>query len=768
MPDPSLTSGATVWIRGRPWRLDRIRRSRVVVALDVSSRGESRTFFTPFDRAVVAARRRRLTRVRLRHAAARLAGVAARLPAARSIDSAVGAQVALLPYQLEPALAIVAGDARRVLIADDVGLGKTVQAAYAIAEVVRREPFARVLVLTPTSLIDQWRAELAGRFGIETVAMDRDSLDEAARHLSPGDSPWRAAGVRVASLDFLKQPHIFDALPATSCDLLVVDEAHTACGDSERHARLESIAARSRRVLLLTATPHDGDPIKFRRLLSLGQLASAEAPLVVFRRTRAQAGFAIARRTRRHHVALAPAERHALDALDRFGRLSTANASGLDLLMTVLRKRAMSTMAALAVSLERRRQWLDVHGVSPDVWRQTTLPFEMDDDGGDSEWRALTGDTGIDPLREREWLTRLGSLAAGARRHDSKIARVATLIKRTREPVIVFTEYRDSLEALRLALSRVATLAVLHGAQSPVERRAELRRFLGGDVRVLAATDVAGVGLNLHERARWVITLDLPWNPMRLEQRIGRVDRIGQQRAVHHTILVARHAYDSHVQSHLERRATTAAAALDVDAGATARASDNRLPIPCARYRRTAQWIARTIDRRRDLARHWRASHSPASAGRARLRASGSTSTLVVFAVPILNGYGVEVDSRLVAYRVGWTPAGGGSLENAIRCARERAIASGRRRAARLTRWRRAVHATGERRDRAVSAVSSTPARPVDVGLFDHREWRVQERRREVTSRDLRDEREHQRMLRLCESLRAGMPELVCILEAAR
>ena len=377
MPNRLLVPGASVWIRDRQWRVDRIRRSHAVVALDVSHDGERRTFLTPFDRAAPAARRRP-TRVRRQQALARLAALAAHLPSARAIDSGVDARVTLLAYQLEPALALVAGGARRMLIADEVGLGKTIQAAYCVAEVVRREPHARVLVLTPASLIDQWRAELSTRFGLDAIAIDRAALDEAAARLAPGDTPWRPPGVRLASLDFLKQPHVFDALPAIGWDLLVVDEAHTACGDSERHERCAQLAASARRVVLLTATPHDGDPIKFQRLLALGSIVTSRDPLVVFRRTRADANLVTSRRTRRHHVALSAAERHTLDALDRFGRLAGTNAGGLDLLMTVTAQArdvvdacagAVARAPARVAGVERRHEQRTLAAIRPAVRR---------------------------------------------------------------------------------------------------------------------------------------------------------------------------------------------------------------------------------------------------------------------------------------------------------------------------------------------------------------------------------------------------------------
>ena len=130
-------------------------------------------------------------------------------------------------------------------------------------------------------------------------------------------------------------------------------------------------------------------------------------------------------------------------------------------------------------------------------------------------------------------------LADAARRHESKAERAVALVRRFREPVILFTEFRDSLEVLRRLFGARHGDRCLHGGQTPGERRGELARFLTGTASVLIATDVASLGLNLQTRARVVVNLELPWNPIRLEQRAGRVDRIGQTRSVHVTLLVA-------------------------------------------------------------------------------------------------------------------------------------------------------------------------------------------------------------------------------------
>ena len=291
----------------------------------------------------------------------------------------------ILPYQLEPALAVADG-VRRLLIADEVGLGKTIQAALAIAELKRRRPVLRAMVIVPGSLRDQWRDELNERFGLGAAIADREGLDAAAGGLRHGQSPWTRAGVWIVSADYLKQPHVFDAVPAGPWDIVVIDEAHDACGESARHEAADEMARRARHVLLLTATPHVGDAARFARLEALGRLAGINDPLTTFRRTRASLGQASTRRVRWSAVALTRAERSVLDGVSAFERAVMAGVSerqrdGAVLLLSIFRKRALSTMTALHVSLERRLGWISGRADDFFEWFQPQLELEDPDDG---------------------------------------------------------------------------------------------------------------------------------------------------------------------------------------------------------------------------------------------------------------------------------------------------------------------------------------------------------------------------------------------------
>ncbi|HEY7474479.1 MAG TPA: helicase-related protein [Vicinamibacterales bacterium] len=757
--------GEVVWIRQRRWFVERARRDRNVVRLDVRNRGGRLTFLAPFDRPATAERSERPRRARASNAAARLAHLLGRSHAWPTIASAIAADIDILPYQIEPALAIVNG-ARRVLVADAVGLGKTIQAGLAIAEVHRRAVLARTLIVVPAALRDQWIDELDRRFRLDCRAADRHALGDIARQGARDDNPWRLPGVWIASFDYVKQPHVRDALPHDPWSLLVIDEAHAAAGDSDRHDACADLARSARQVLLLSATPHGGDAARFARLLDLGRLDGAEDAPLVFRRTRAEAGFDLPRRARWHRVGLSAAETAALAALGDF-ESAALHAAGRDhrdeaiLLLSVFRKRALSTMRALRVSLDRRLAWLgDGHQPGAFEWLQPSLMFDDESDDLDEDDRAsLAGVIGLRSAQERSWLRRLSRLAEIAERFEAKVTRVAALVARAREPVVIFTEFRHSLEALRRRLSAGSPVAELHGGLTPLERRQQLDRFLRGASSVLLTTDVGGQGLNLQDRARWVISLELPWNPMKLEQRCGRVDRIGQARPVHFTLMLARHEFESGLLARLAARALIARRAVgeDVlrgvfpDAAAIGAALFEDIAIDpvaapqqpalsvCRSWARPARILARGLIARRHLAQRWRAPVIE-SAGTfwipidrlPAVRAAAGAGSLLVFSVPVIDGSGAVAERHVVAVRIdscGRMDPHRPFDRQLIEAARAQAARTLAARARRLARRLSRQLVFDLRVDAAFAARTLTGLVPAEVqpGLFDRREVRALE-----------------------------------------
>jgi hypothetical protein len=230
------------------------------------------------------------------------------------------------------------------------------------------------------------------------------------------------------------------------------------------------------------------------------------------------------------HAALADYTR--LIALHSDG---TAFAPAAGLVAAILMRRAYSSATSLARSLERRIALL-AEGPASGL-DQLTLPFvstEEDDEPG--------AELGVAGLRnadeERHRLDHLLSLARAASHRESKLCAIQRLLRRARQPALLFTEYRDTLRRLAADLADFKPLQ-LHGGLAGSERQRAVRDFTEGDTPLLLATDAASEGLNLQHRCRLVVNLEIPWTPTRLEQRVGRVDRLGQRRRVHSVQLVA-------------------------------------------------------------------------------------------------------------------------------------------------------------------------------------------------------------------------------------
>jgi superfamily II DNA or RNA helicase len=170
----------------------------------------------------------------------------------------------------------------RVMIADAVGLGKTIQAGLIIRELSSEHQSFRALVVTPAGLRDQWAAELATRFGIKVELVTSAWLARAVREVPSDVGPWALPGVYLCSFEYIRRPEVLRPLEDLTWDLLVVDEAHAATPRSDRRAAVHAVALRSRRVLLLTATPHGGDDEQFRALCDIGRSDERPDSLLIF------------------------------------------------------------------------------------------------------------------------------------------------------------------------------------------------------------------------------------------------------------------------------------------------------------------------------------------------------------------------------------------------------------------------------------------------------------------------------------------------------
>ena len=526
-------AGTIVDLRGQRWRLartDRFERCSVLT-LDGCEAGNANCrvrVIEPFDRPVPVASGRLVRRKRRAVLRTALGAIANARPAI-GLWTAAAASIDLLPHQLEPALAVLRG-ATRLLLADAVGLGKTIQAGLILAELRERGWAERALVVCPAGLRVTWATELQHRFHIDCEVLDHAAIAESVAALPPGINPWGSHATVVASIDFIKRPDVLAALGEVPFDVLIADEAHHLTPGTERGGAVARLASRTPWCVLVSATPHSGDVAAFSYLRDLG---GHRDPIAIFRRSRRDAGLNTARRERLVRVPTTEAESHLLDAVEGYARAiwrgHGAHDRAVQLVAITIARRAASSTLALARTLTRR---LLVLGVVP-VPMQAALPWEDEDDSDGIGDTAMLSRPGLaNPHEERTAIEQLLALVRGAEA-GSKIRWLLRALARIQEPAIVFTEYRDTVDAVLAALPPAVRAGSISGASPPELRRHVVESFNRGEYDVLVATDAAGEGLNLHHRCRLVIDLELPWNPLRLEQRIGRVDRLGQRRCVH-------------------------------------------------------------------------------------------------------------------------------------------------------------------------------------------------------------------------------------------
>lgn len=556
--------------RGEQWRVSHADPfpDCVLVTLDGIERanaGVRSTLIAPFDPIAPLAVRKPLWRQRDSTLRAALAVIASARPV-RGLWTASTATIDLLAYQLEPALAVLGG-ATRVLLADAVGLGKTIQAGLILCELRARGLVDRALILTPAGLRDGWAAELRGRFGLQPAVFDQSAIAGALPGLPAGFNPWMAHAIVIASIDLVKRPEVLAAVEQAPFDLIIADEAHHLTPGSERGAAVDRLASRAPWVVLASATPHSGDDAAFDYLTRLGECGDR---IAIFRRTRNDVGLGAGRRVHLLPVTPSPAEMRMLRAVESYARAiwqgRGTHDRGARLVAILLARRAASSATALERTLMRRLQLIS--GRQDPLPEQQALPWDDGDEADGDAPATLLGLAGLDDgTEEIRLLGELIAIATEARSRSSKIRRLARVIDRVREPVLVFTEYRDTLDALVGALAGGRNIGALHGGMPAAMRAQIVRAFNQGGLDLLIATDTAGEGLNLHHRCRLVIDVELPWNPLRLEQRIGRVDRLGQLRRVHAIRLLHRGTVEDTVLAHLERRRLRARDALDFTTG---------------------------------------------------------------------------------------------------------------------------------------------------------------------------------------------------------
>jgi superfamily II DNA or RNA helicase len=499
-------------------------------------------------------------------------------------------------YQLEPLRRALQSSRTNLLLADDVGLGKTIEAGLVIQELLLRHRARSVVIVCPPSLALKWQDEMREKFGLDFVIVNSELLARVRRSHGLAANPFRLFPRVIVSMSWLPTPRaqrllrdVFADVADTAsarrfaCDVLVVDEAHhvapasptTAPGrrgyavDSRRTTATKALADKCEHRLFLSATPHNGYSESFTALLEMidGRRFSRGANLderalreVAVRRLKSELPEKDFRKRELKPIVFTPSddEQRQFALLDRIltdsARVNGKGRSG-GLVAMLLKKRFLSSPWSFARTLELYEQTASTgHQLDLDeeqYYAEVLGSGQSDEEEGATEhpeFTALRHSKGSDPLvtatgREIESLIEWGSRYE--HRPDSRLEALLKFLDATCRPdgrtwiserVVVFTEYAATLEWIVDVLTQRGyrdVLATIQGS-TPIEERELIRAQFTEDpakhpVRVLVATDSAGEGIDLQNHCHLLVNFDIPFNPSRLEQRIGRIDRYGQR-----------------------------------------------------------------------------------------------------------------------------------------------------------------------------------------------------------------------------------------------
>jgi len=524
----------------------------------------------------------------------------------------IQSSVVPLPHQLYALNRAISRDRIRYLLADEVGLGKTIEAGLVLRELKLRGRVKRVLVVAPKGLVRQWQAEMRLHFG-ETLQFIEPAELAAFRHWrNDEENLWRVHDQVICSLDSVKPMESrrgwsleqlnnynrerFEDLISASWDLVIIDEAHRMGGSTEQVARYKlgaALAEASPYILLLSATPHQGKTDQFLRLM---QLLDREAfpdensvdrdrvrpyvirtekrlsinaegqPLFKPRVTRLQAVAWQARHNAQHRLyeAVTDYVRHG------YNQAMAAKQRHIGFLMILMQRLVTSSTAAIRTTLEKRMALLEEPQPQASLFENTS----------DDDWADLDGQSQVDlAMQATGWeleKSEVEMLLALARETeasgtDAKAEALLELIYKLQQEendpalkVLIFTEFVPTQAMLAKHLeSRGFSVTTLNGSMD-LDARTQAQKVFSQEVRVLISTDAGGEGLNL-QFCHVIVNFDMPWNPMRIEQRIGRVDRIGQKHVVRAINFVLEDTVEHRVRQVLEEKLEVIAQQFGVD-----------------------------------------------------------------------------------------------------------------------------------------------------------------------------------------------------------
>lgn len=499
-------------------------------------------------------------------------------------------------YQLEPLRRALNAPRANLLLADDVGLGKTIEAGLVVQELFLRHRARSAIIVCPPSLALKWQDEMREKFGLEFTVVNSELMAQVRRTHGLHANPFRLFSRVIVSMAWLPQTRAQRLLRGVysedssaktarryAFDILIVDEAHHVAPasptagpggrgyavDTQRTVAVRHLADRCEHRLFLSATPHNGHPESFTALMEMidptrfargMQLDAAALRDVTVRRLKTELVDKAFERRIVSTIPVAPAESEQqmfslLNDIVVRSALRNGDRPGGDIVAMLLKKRFLSSPYAFGLTLSRY--------LTSKASRATTFKDDYDDvfgEGQSDEEEGLWEQDEAETLRESKRSDPLSAARPGdleslrdwglghESRADSRAERLIGFLDAicrpdgefwTNERVVVFTEYAHTVDWLERVLRQRGygedRLAVIQGSTS-AEDREYIRSQFNADpseqpVRVLLATDAAGEGIDLQSYCHRLVNFDIPFNPSRLEQRIGRIDRYGQRSA---------------------------------------------------------------------------------------------------------------------------------------------------------------------------------------------------------------------------------------------
>lgn len=446
----------------------------------------------------------------------------------------------ILPFQLDPSLKALEMSRQRLLIADAVGLGKTLEAGILVSELIRRGKGRRILVVTTKSMLTQFQKEFWSRFTIPLVRLDSVGIQRIRSRIPTNHNPFHYYDKAIVSVDTLKQDREYRTYIENSYwDVIVIDEAHNVArrgkgqSTSLRAKLAERLATRSDSLIMLSATPHDGRAESFASLMNMldptaiaseSDYTKDEIRDLYVRRFKKDVKEQLAKHfPERQAIAIesnaSGLEEEAFELLDglKLSSIDTKAKAGMLFKTTLLKAMLSSPMACLETVVKRIRK----------LERESRHGNEVDIEELKCLQNVLEKITASEFSKYQQLLSVIGEKdnnGFGWKGKDSK------------DRIVIFTERLETMRFLAenligdLSLKENA-IATLDGSMSDVDLMEIIEKFSNeqSPLRLLIATDVASEGINLHYLSHRLIHFDIPWSLMALQQRNGRIDRYGQE-----------------------------------------------------------------------------------------------------------------------------------------------------------------------------------------------------------------------------------------------